>query len=182
MTLERDLMAAQRNVRQVHIDRLLDLGLTSPALAKVGYSQLPFGVLRIATDDARWWPDPEGFSAMVVPVLENGREIDIVAFRTHQPARWWWRIGCATFLGADLLHSLWEDGPLRIAATPLEWLREGGEALTILDWDAPYFDLIPLLSRERLICADDLLAARLGKRLADRPQLPSIITRVASHA
>lgn len=182
MKLERDLLAAQSNVRQSHIDRVLDLGLTSEAVAKVGRNQLPFGVLRIATEKERWWPDPQGFWAMVVPVLENGREIDIVAFRTDQPTRWWWRIGCAPFLGADLLHSLWDDGPLRIAATPLDWLREGGEALTILDWDAPYFDLIPLLNRERLMCADDLLAVRLRKRLANRPELPSIIARVASHA
>lgn len=182
MTLERDLLVAQNNVRQSHIDRVLDLGLTPEAVAKVGRNQLPFGVLRIATDEARWWPDPEGFCAMVVPVLESGREMDIIAFRTDQPARWWWRVGCATFLGADLLQSLWADGPLRIAATPLDWLREGGEAVTILDWDAPYFDLLPLLNRERLICADDLLAVRLGKRLSNRPELPSIITRVASHA
>lgn len=182
MTLQRDLMTALHNVRQAHIDRLLELGLTSQAIAKVGYSQLPFGVLRIATEEGRWWPDPEGFSAMVIPVLENECVIDIIAFRTDQPARWWWRIGCATFLGAEHLQSLWGDGPLRIAATPLEWLREGGEALTILDWDAPYFDLMPLLSRERLICADDLLAVRLRKRLVNRLQLPSIITRVTSHA
>lgn len=93
MPLHDDLDRALRNVGQVHLDHVRALGVTPEAVASLGLRQLPFGVERISVDDAgRWWPDGDGKPALVVPVIEYGEPLDIVAFHSSQPTRWWWRI------------------------------------------------------------------------------------------
>lgn len=125
--ISRDLEAACANVRQPHIDRMLSLGVSPAALATLGARQLPFGAMTIDTDDAgRWWPDRHGFPAIVLPVRERGDDIDIIAFRSTAPARWWWRIGCGSMLGADLLNDGWHEYPLSVVSTPLAWICAAG--------------------------------------------------------
>lgn len=164
------------NVRQMHIDRLRALGVSPAALATLGARQLPFGALMIETDDAgRWWPDDAGFPAMVVPVVERGEEIDIIAFRTDAPARWWWRVGIAAMLGADLLDLTFLPGDrLHVVSTPIGWIAAAGEAVCILDWDCPDLELAPLRDRDELVCDSHMLAARLRKRLSQPRRVPSI--------
>lgn len=174
--ISRDLEAACANVRQSHIDRLLALGVSPVALASLGARQLPFGALTIDVDDAgRWWPDADGFPAMVVPVRERGDDIDIIAFRTDAPARWWWRIGCASMLGADLLDGTFFPGDrLRVVSTPIGWIAAGGDAVCILDWSCPDYELSPLRDRDELLCDNPMLAARLRRRLSQPRRLPLI--------
>lgn len=174
--LEADTLAACANVRQPHIDRILALGVSPAALASLGTRQLPFGAMPIDTDDAgRWWPDADGFPAMVVPVRERGEDIDIVAFRTGAPARWWWRIGCAAMLGADLLDLTFLPGDrLHVVSTPIGWIAAAGEAVCILDWGCPDLELSPLRDRGELVCDSPMLAARLRKRLAQPLRFPTI--------
>lgn len=174
--ISRDLKAALANTRQPHIDRLRSLGVSPAALATLGTRQLPFGAMTIDTDDAgRWWPDAEGFAAMVVPVRERGDDIDVIAFRTAAPARWWWRIGCASMLGADLLDRTFLPGDrLHVVSTPIGWIAAAGEAVCVLDWDCPDYELSPLRDRDELVCDSPMLAARLRKRLTQPRRVPSI--------
>lgn len=174
--IDKDLKAALANTRQRHIDRLLALGVSPAALATLGSRQLPFGALTIDVDDAgRWWPDAAGFPAMVVPVRERGEDMDIIAFRTDAPARWWWRIGCASMLGADLLACTYLPGDrLDVVSTPIGWIAAAGEAVCILDWDCPEYELSPLRDRDELVCDSPMLAARLRRRLSQARRLPAI--------
>ena len=46
-----------------------------------------------------WEPEEDGQHVVTVPVIEDGVVIDIVAFRTDVPNRWWIRSGCGKALG-----------------------------------------------------------------------------------
>lgn len=175
MSLRDDCDRALANTRQAHIDHLLAIGVTGEAIVTLGQYQLPFGIERIDTDDAgRWWPCADGKTALLIPVIERGEMIDIVAFRSSAPARWWWRDGCGALLGADLLNDVWPIGPLRIVSTPLRWLAEAGNAVCILDWSCPDHELSPMRDREGLACDSAILAARLRKRLSQPRRVPPI--------
>jgi len=185
MNLQADLDRSLANVRQSHIDHIRSLGVTPAAVASLGHRQLPFGVERIDVDDAgRWWPDAEGKPALVVPVIEHGETIDIIAFRSSQPARWWWRIGCGSILGADVMErSVWPGDKLLVVGTPLAWIAAGGDACCILDWGLPDYEVAPLRDQHELVCDSPILAARLRKRLAEPRKVPPIsCTKEFTHA
>lgn len=164
------------NVRQAHIDRVRQYGVSPYALATLGERQLAFGAMTIdIDDDGRWWPDDDGFPAMVVPVIERGELLDVIAFRTVEPARWWWRIGVAEMLGYDVLNCIvWPGDRLRVVSTPLDWIAAAGEAVCILDWSLPDHELSPMRDRAGLDCDSAMLAARLRKRLSQPRRVPPI--------
>jgi len=171
-----DCARASSNVTTAHINRVRAAGVEPEALARLGMRQLPFGALSIGTDDAnRFWPDPDGFPAMIVPVYERGVMIDVIAFRTAEPARWWWRIGCAAMLGYDVLNaSVWPGDRLRVVTTPLGWLAAAGEAVCLLDWSLPDHELSPMCDFAGLDCDTPFLASRLRKRLSQPRRVPPI--------
>lgn len=171
------------NVRQAHIDRVLQYGVAPAALATLGTRQLPFGALTIDIDDAgRWWPDDDGFPAMVVPVIERGELLDVIAFRTVEPARWWWHLGVAEMLGYDELNcSVWPGDRLRVVSTPLDWIAAAGEAVCVLDWSLSDHEISPMRDRAGLDCDSPMLAARLRKRLAQPRRVPPIRVETEPH-
>lgn len=179
--LAAELQAATSNIRQPHIDRLVALGVSGRALATLGSLQLPFGALRVSVGPrGLFWPDPDGLPAIVVPVIEYvgpfrvPEAIDMIAFRTTDPARWWWRTGHGAMLGADLLRDPWPVGPLFVVSTPLAWIAAGGAAVCVLDWDCPDTELFPLRHQPELVCESPRLAARLSRRLSRPQRLPRI--------
>lgn len=176
MSLRDDLTRASGNVRTAHIDRVRALGASPEAIATLGHRQLPFGVERIDTDDAgRWWPDPEGKPALIVPVIEYGEPIDAIAFRSSRPARWWWRVGVGGLLGHDILtRSIWPGDELLVVSTPIAWIAAAGDAVCILDWDMPDHEIAPLRDFDGLQCDSQLLASRLRQRLARPRKVPPI--------
>jgi hypothetical protein len=182
MSLLDDCNRAMSNVRQAHIDHVLALGVSPEAIAGLGTRQMPFGVERIGTDDAgRWWPDPEGKPAVVVPVIEWGELIDIVAFRSSQPARWWWRVGCGSILGADVMErSVWPGDKLLVVGTPLAWIAAEGQACCILDWGLPDCEVAPLRDQNELVCDTAILAARLRRRLSQPRRVPPITVEMGN--
>lgn len=138
---------AVANVRQCHIDRLLALGVPGAALAKIGSVQPPFGILGVRElNGSLFEPADDGRPALVVPVakpivreisglaIDDVEIVDLIAVRSSDPARWLWRDGQGWALGAGLIG---RGAPLRVVPTPFDWLREGGDALCILDWGAP---------------------------------------------
>lgn len=142
-------------------------------------------------------PDPAGRNAIVVPAagvvswpdgdvgcgLPVWRELDdLVAFYLGAPGEWWRVTGAATWLGeAHIERARAEGEPVRLVATPLDWLRAGGDAACLVDWRAdPRHDLRGL----RVACADRALADRLRKliRELDRSPIDIVSPKEAARA
>ncbi|MEH6789944.1 MAG: hypothetical protein V7650_05035 [Parasphingorhabdus sp.] len=103
--------------------------------------------------------------------------IDIVAWRTIEPQNWLWRTGSAWALNPDAVAAnSWQDEPLSIDATPLDWLRSSAAGLCILNWDAPE---IRQLLRINSIIADPHIARQLRGALMKPAYFPEIRAREA---
>lgn len=183
INLENELNAACRAVRQHHLDRLPTLGVSGRAIGELGQYQLPFGVARVnPLPDSLYEPSDEGSPFMLMPVIERGGVIDAIAFNTSQPARWLWRIGQGWALGLDELRPRWDDGPVPVFATPLEWLANAGQGICVLDWSAPDHEVESLRLREGLAATTPMLAARLHKLLSRPRWIPEIVKMEAQNA
>ena len=113
-----------------HVDRLLGLGVPPAAI-------IMCGTARIQPDDGDLYqPDDDGFEAWIIPCIEDGETIDLLALTTD-PVRWWLRLGVAAYLGGDALADTMMDESERVFRTPLAWLRAGAPAdgLVVLDHD-----------------------------------------------
>ncbi|WP_298196587.1 hypothetical protein [Novosphingobium sp.] len=185
--LEKEAEAAARNVTRRHVDRLLALGCRKAA--QLGVNHVPFGVMHVTPGKDRIYQpseDTSGNMALIVPacwpVDEPGFNvewrtrwpvIDLIALYLDQPSAWYWRRGTAWALGGHLLEH-WQGEPLPIVATPLDWLRAGGEAVCLLDW-SPKSPAWPLLRMVREVeLEDDLLGKRLLDMLARTAPRPTI--------
>ncbi len=95
------------------------------------------GAANIRPSDGLYEPDPNGMPAWIIPIID-GEVVDLLAWTTDCPARWWTRTGAHWALGADALDRLWLGKPLRAFKTPLAWLQAGApyNGLVILDWRA----------------------------------------------
>lgn len=106
-------------------------------------------------------PRDDGPLAVLVPCGFhdglNWQLDDVVAFFLDRPDRWWCRRGDAVLLG-DLQHFAIE--PRRLHARPIDWLRDGGTGLCLLDWQV---DPIDLLAGAGELVADRPLLTRLRK-------------------
>ena len=180
-----EMDAAVEGVRQPHLERLKALGCLT-GVARIGAIHQPFGVGHIRPcSDKLYEPDEAGMAAMIVPVcwpehFEAFGEIvtlwpmlDLIAFQTNRPATWYWRTGNGWALGGHRLED-WRGEPVPVVATPLDWLRTGGEAVCVLDWaDAsPVWPLLRMVGE--LVVHDDLLARKLLgaiDRTSPRPRI-----------
>lgn len=181
--LQEELDRACNNVRQQHLDHLPALGVKASVVAELGYNQAPFGVAKIQElSDGLYEPSSDGDPAMLMPVVERGGLVDIVAIQTARPERWLWRIGQGWALGLDNIMPRWDDSPFPVYATPVEWLAHAGDGLCILDWSAPDLEIEQIRLREGLSASNQMLAARLRKLLSRPRWLPEIQTMEAQHA
>lgn len=114
--------------------------------------------------------DDEGKRSVVVPVGFSCGVWwdcidDLVAFRLGEPQRWWTMVGDAPIIGADhIRQAALSRRPAELVETPLDWLRRGGKAACIIDWDCdPRIELDgpPIIN-----CASKKLAERLHRRIA----------------
>ena len=85
-------------------------------------------------------PRDEGLDAVIVPVRADGLA-DLVDFRPKSPERWWRRMGAVPVLGEENMRCF-QVNPLRVCATPLDWLRGGGRGVVIIDWLPDPTDLL----------------------------------------
>lgn len=166
--------AAFQRVRQPHIDRMLVLGVSASSIAMLGAREIPFGVGMIERMGNGLYQPGDGAVHVLSPVYADGQIIDIVAWRSDAPTKWLWRTGIGWALGTDELRPRWDNAPMPIHATPLDWLRAAGEGICVLDWDAP--DLASLRTLES-IEADEWLCQRLTRALSKPPRMPVIIKR-----
>lgn len=178
--LEAELEAATANVRQPHLDRLRALGVAPGAIANIGAVHPPFGVVEAIAEPNGLYQPGDGDLHVINPVYEGGALIDLVAWRSDHPARWYLRTGLGWMLNADAcLYGGWDGHLLTLRSSPLDWLRgaENGPrdaGGVILDWDAP--ELPSLRCFQRIDCADQWLLATLRRALSKPQRLPILST------
>ena len=170
--LSREIEGACSRVKQAHLDRIRALGVTSTTIATLGAVQAPFGVMDCEGIGGGIYQPGGDCPHIIQPVYHDGVIIDIVAWRTTEPQNWLWRTGAAWALNTDAIASnSWQDKPLAIDATPLDWLRNGATGLCILNWDAP--ELRQLL-RIKSITAEPHIARQLRGALMKPAYFPNI--------
>jgi hypothetical protein len=189
-----ELRAAAFNVRQVHIDRLRALAVSLRWIA--GASTFPFGVAHCEASGGLYQPlDADAPLHLVLPVLDEGVLVDLVAFRTTAPDSWLLRTGNGFALGlqqgldpwlwyapADLnarppKHQVGK--PTRIFSNPLEWLQGEGDGLCVLDWGSPEFYRLDAL--RAVTVTDNETAKLLTDALARPARLPAIALKELSY-
>ena len=125
-------------IEQRHIDRLIAAGVPEHVVAgDEGLHQ--WGIMRVQPEGKYGFvPDPEdGKEAYISFSRHRGGVSDLIAWHPASPANWRWRIGDEPLLNLDNLERRWPgEGPLKIHATPLDFLRGGAEGVVILDWSA----------------------------------------------
>lgn len=172
--LQVEAHAACQRVRQPHIDRLIALGVPGAAIATLGEREIPFGIGTVERMADGLYQPGEGSLHVISPVYEGGEIIDLVAWRSNAPGNWAWRTGLGWALGCYMLSPRWDDDPVIIHATPLDWLRAGGTGMCILDWEAPEIEQMRALA---VIEADEWIASRITRTLNKPRRLPKILTR-----
>lgn len=175
--LEAERRAAIARVGDRHLGRISALDVSAAAIAALGERVPPFGVAP-AVDIGRGLYEPgNGPEHLILFAYEDGAHIDSIALRTDAPTRWMWRIGQGWALGADWLNRLhWDPVPAPIFATPLEWLRAGGQGICILDWSS---DEIRRLALVNAIETDAMTGKRILSILSKPRRLPQLIVRKA---
>ena len=128
---------AVRRIEQCHLERLACVGCRGIDISRAG----GVGVSNIeANGDGTYQRVDHGTPAVILPARENDQIIDLVAFRTSEPGRFWIRVGLAGVLGYDFATMCVDlERPLSVHLTPLSWLRAGGEGLCVLNsnaWEA----------------------------------------------
>lgn len=178
--LEAELDAAVSRVRNVHLDRLRALGVSPSIIADVGTRQPPFGVVMAEADGDGLYVPSDGPAFIVQPIYEAGGLIDLVAWRSLQPDRWWLRTGLGWLLNGDeCLYGGWDGHLLSLFSTPLDWLRSGATGSVVLDWEAP--DLAQLRGFQAIECDSPGLAKTLAAALR-RQRIPQIRVRETARA
>jgi hypothetical protein len=96
----------------------------------------PFvGITRIEVSGRTYQPEPSGFTAFIVPEVNNSEIVDLVAWKPDRPNRWWQRTGNAAVLGADNLEVARLNEPPKVYPTPERWVIAGKGAIVLLDGD-----------------------------------------------
>jgi hypothetical protein len=175
--LEAERHAAIARVGDRHLGRISALNVSPAAIAELGRHFPPFGVGQ-AVDIGRGLYEPgNGPEHLILFAYEDGAHVDSIALRTDAPTRWMWRIGQGWALGADWLNRLhWDPTPTPIFATPIDWLRGGGQGICILDWSS---DEIRRLALVDAIETDANTGKRILGILSKPRRLPWLVMRKA---
>lgn len=176
-----EMEAAAAHVRRPHLERLRCLGVPYASLAALGRDEHTIGVGRaVLRDDGLWEPSDKGEPVVVQAVCDGvGRElgdaglIDLIAWRTSEPERWWWRCGTAWALGHELLD-LDNGEPVLVVATPAQWLSVAGVAVCPLDWSSSSALWPALRHGPSLKFTDEALRLRVRSALVQSAPLPTM--------
>ncbi len=130
------------NRSEEHRQHLADAGITFQALLRAG----DLGVERIATTGRLYMPSPTGFPAVILAIwspaspsiycaVENPEIVDLIALRTDDPGRWWYRLGePGLILGEHHYLDAIEIGvPLKFFDSPVAWLKGACDGTCFLD-------------------------------------------------
>lgn len=174
--LQAELKAAGLAINLLHLQRLLGLGVKMKTAANLHCrGQAAWGAIRAEAGENGLYLPGKGEPHLVLPVVMDGELIDLVAFRSSNPADWMLRTGLGWSLGMDrgLEPYTWGTPPT-LHETPLDWLRADCQGLVILDWSAP--EIHSLKGLEEIVCATPGLAATLTRHLTRPQYLPKIVT------
>lgn len=178
--LTAEALTAASRVGRREFDRLASLGVSPVSIADVGSRHVPFGIVNAEVLKHGFYQPGAGAAHIVQPVFSDGGIIDLVAWRSLTPSRWNLRTGLGWLMGIDEVSTVggWDASrPVKLHATPLDWLRASGEGICILDWDAPE---LHTLSEIHAIEVDDRkLGSRLISVLSRPARLPHLIVRSA---
>jgi hypothetical protein len=178
--LEAEMRSAGLGVDNRVISWLLNNGCTAAGIATIGVKQAPFGVSKVDMRGKHTFePTTEayGVSALIMPVMHDGTIIDQIAWRSLRPDLWLWRIGAGWALGIDEIESppLWEGfKEITLHATPLDWLRAGGEGAVVLDWNA-IADIRKLAMFDTIRCDHSTVQRQLSAILSQPERKPRIV-------
>lgn len=76
----------------------------------------------------------DGPLAVLVPTDPDNPSDDCIAFFVGEPHRWWSRSAAPILNPAAIEHAHWFHTPLRLHATPLDYLKAGATGAVIIDW------------------------------------------------
>ena len=166
-----ELMTALAAPTPAQMQELADLGVPMATTIMVG-------VTKVRPSGSLYEPDPDGTAAWIVPCMDGGDTVDLLAFKSDEPGRWWLRLGACPLLGADALNDLWLGQRLRIHRTPLGWLAGTDAAgVVVLRWTEALQHLVSVPTIE---VEDEAHAAEIRRRMVSTITLPEI--EVASPA
>jgi hypothetical protein len=174
--LRAQMEAAAAAVRQQHLQHARALGVSFATIAEMGLVAPPFGIACARITDEGMLEFGEGPAHFVQPVLADGAILDLVGWRSLQPSRWGLCRGSAWALGADNIARSRDLGvPLKLEATPLDYLRGAAKGLAIIDWDAP--EVRQLIEVDAIEVDDKRLGDLLLNQISKPIRLPRIIER-----
>lgn len=179
--LDAEMQKAVSAVSGRHLAAMERLGCRASAIAAIGAKQAPFGVAKCDMRAKQFFEptnEPFGIDAVLMPVMEEGAVIDLIAWRTLAHDAWLWRNGDGWALGIDEITSPspW-DGfrEITLHATPLDWLRAGGAGACILDWSA-VSHIQKLALFDTVLCDHPTVQKRLTWILNTPDRKPKIVS------
>jgi len=163
--------------------RLMDHGELRAAAEACGLfnAGLPIGwdLVEPLQGGEHYAPRSDGQPAIIVPVFEYGRLIDLAAC-TITPRRTYSRSGNAAFVGWHAVEdAMTYKTHLHLHDSPIEWLRFAGQGAVVLDWRAARHALADL---QGIICTNDLLAGHVSRALRQPLHVPQILVPEAARA
>jgi hypothetical protein len=166
--LLRELVAAHRILRHQEV------AATLQPLRLPGEGVPLWGVESVAVEHGYYAPDPAGRPAIIVPVADDGRLIDLTATGLSS-RRIATRTGLGAILGQDALdRAMDHQVALHLFRDPIEWLQHRGAGAVVLDWRTAPFILTDLAG---IACSSALLAARVDKALRQPLRVPPLFVR-----
>ena len=140
--LDAEFDLAWRNRSQEHRQHLADAGINPQTMRRAG----DLGVERINASGRLYMPSPTGFPAIILAIwspappsiycaVDDPEIIDLIALRTDDPSRWWYRIGGpGLILGENhYLDAIGTGAQLKVFESPLAWLHDGCDGCVFLD-------------------------------------------------
>jgi hypothetical protein len=85
-------------------------------------------------------PTYAGGLAIVLPVYERHRLVDLLAISRHDHSTWGCCTGAGQFIGSTTLHRKKHDSPLRVYRSPINWLLANREG--VLPLSKSFFPLL----------------------------------------
>jgi hypothetical protein len=107
------------------------------------------GILNGHTYCWTFTPTFEGEPAIVLPVYDQGRLVDLVAMSRHDHNIWGGCTGAGQYIGSTVVHRKHLNSPLRVYKAPINWLLANCEG--ILPLSKLFF---PLLQHATCIIAE----------------------------
>lgn len=172
--ISRELGDLSLSAKPVLLHRLRALGVSWGTISEMGSRHYFGGSARVLeVSENLYVHSGQGAPHLIIPVFEDKRLVDLVAFTSAQPMAWLLRLGVGWSLG--LLDGLephcWRD-EATLWASPLDWLRAGRAGLCVLDWSAP--EVLELARLPNIRCQNKSLAGKLKEALVRPRRLPLI--------